>query len=243
MSLYDWAIRVTLPFSDCSGAIQAWFNRAESGVCYEHEADEEVNQTHIHIVLFGSPVGDEQLKKMFRLMCHIPGKGNGFWSYKSSYRDRNTKAEVPVDEGAITYASKGILRPKLVKLFSQEKVEQLRLAWVEKVNSDSPAEKSKVSDNVVAKYYIKKVLEKFDYLEDLSHVPMGSVNKYGDRETPMEVLFMMVRKVTYRIMFFDKGIAPHATQYKQIASSAFSRLAERLDLLDSAIEVILKSWY
>lgn len=242
MSLYDWAIRVTLPFSDCSGAIQAWFNRAVSGVCYEHEADEEVNQTHVHIVLFGSPVGDEQLKKMFRLMCHLPGKGNGFWSFKNSYRDRNTKAEVPVDEGAITYASKGSLRPVLVKLFSPEKVEQLRQAWVEKVNSDKPVEK--VPENAIAKYYIGKVLKSFDYLDDYSHIPEGTIkNQYGDKETPMEVLFKMVRKTTYRIMFFDKGIAPHATQYKQITSSAFSRIAERLNSLDDAIDVLINSWY
>lgn len=231
----NYAIRVTLPFQDCSGSILSWFNRCKSGVVYQHESDEEIRQTHIHLVLFECEVEDEQLKRIFRLLCHLPGKGNGFWSFKTTYK--KDKVEVPVDEGAITYASKGCLRPVYAKLFSQDRLEHLRQLWVEKVDSDKPSESSAV------KYYVDKVYAHFDNVVSMYDIPKGDEDKWGDRKSQYEVLFDMVRKRVFRVMYHQKGIAPHPPQYKMVTSTVFSKIGERLELEDEFTEVLIKYWY
>lgn len=212
----------------------SWFNRSQSGACYEHEADDEVKQTHVHLVLFGCEVQDEQLKRMFRLLCHLPGKGNGFWSFKNTYTKDNI--DHPIDEGSITYMAKGTLRPKYVKLFSHEKLESLRLAWVEKVNSDNIPKDS-------IKFYVDRIVKHFDYVESLYDIPQGPEDKWGDRSSRQEVLFEMVRSKSFRVMFGIRGQAPHPPQYKIVASTVFMKLATRMDFEESATEVLIKSWY
>lgn len=235
----DYAIRVTLPFEDCSGSILAWFGRASSGVVYEHEADADIKQTHIHIVLFGSQVEDEQLKRMFRLLCKTPGKGNGFWSFKETYLDED-KVERPIDEGAITYASKGNLQPKYSKLFSQEQLETLRMKWVDRVSEhpsgDTPTQK-----------YIKDLTKKYDYVQcydDLPQERMGiDRNGFNTTISRSQALYIQIRSDGMKMFLGrNKFQAPPKSLFGTVTNSVFFILMDRVQDLDSAINIVLEKY-
>ena len=115
--VYNYAVRVTLPYQDLSGVVARWADKCERCICFEHEADEEIRQTHVHMILFSSTVQAEALKRTSKLS----GKGNEFWSWKD-YDGLQT---------FITYMSKGKLAPKFVKNYSPAEVEAARTAWSE----------------------------------------------------------------------------------------------------------------
>lgn len=123
----NYAPLVRLPYNDVSGVIKVWADACESLALYEHEADETVKTTHVHMIMLGCKYKTaEPLKRLFYKMN--PGmdtsEGNGLWSWT------NKEFPVPGIE-FITYMSKGHLRPKYVKNISEDKLEELRGKWSE----------------------------------------------------------------------------------------------------------------
>lgn len=179
----DLCIRITLPFQDCSGIIQKWYTRCNKAVCYEHTADEEISKTHVHLVLIGLDCKTEALKRMW---SDAPGKGNEFWSF-SPLRD---------EAKYLAYMTKGILRPKLTKLFSQEELENSRLAWVDPVKDDNNRESP-------MKHYISKVMSQFDYFNSIHDLPdkdpKDGLNGPYDTQMKYEWLFYEVRSATIKM--------------------------------------------
>jgi len=212
--LNDLCIRVTVPWQDCSGAIQKWVSRSNKAVVYEHDADEEVSRTHIHMALIGCDVKAEALKRMWP---DAPGKGNELWSFSPP---RNLPQY-------FKYMTKGKLSPVLVKNIPPDEIERHRTSWVEEVNPDK-------SEKAALEFYVKKVVSRF--------IVDGQFN-YVDHHSFGGDLFNDVRKATMSVFWGAKRTAPHATQYKQVASTAYLRIMEHCGRLDDGFERVMERWY
>lgn len=119
--MLSYAVRVSRPYNDISGIVSLWANRSQTVIVYEHPADEEVSRTHIHMLLVDVDVKDERLKRIAHTISPDLN-GNKDWSFKLTSGDY---------EKYITYMTKGTLCVSFVKNFSQDKLEELRLKWVE----------------------------------------------------------------------------------------------------------------
>lgn len=227
---YDWKVRITLPFQDCSGIILSWFDRCSTAVCYEHTSDEDIKQTHVHLALFGCEVKVEALKRMW---ADAPGKGNEFWSL--------TPADQP--QRYLVYMAKGKLTPKLVKNISPAELEQHQKSWVEpSLGNDKPKDASE--------YMILKVLDKFNYksFDDFRQAYTHSKYKesstvYHGADDYCNWLLNEVRSVTMRVFWGENRRVPHATQYKIVAGSVFLRICENLNLFETGINTMKNLWY
>jgi len=123
--LHHHAIRVSQSYADISGNIQLWADRSKRVLVVEHEADDEVATTHVHIALFDCQVQAEALKRMFI----NPGKGNGFWSFKKwSDESHETLQAIPYSK-YLVYTFKGYLRESFSKEYSTAELELFRTHW------------------------------------------------------------------------------------------------------------------
>jgi len=125
------AIRVSLPYADISGNIQTWANRSQRVLVVEHEADDEIATTHVHIALFDCEVQAEALKRMFL----NPGSGNGFWSFKKWTDQAHFNMQDTPYSYYPVYMFKGSLREKFVKNYSPAEIEEFRKAWQNLANT------------------------------------------------------------------------------------------------------------
>lgn len=219
--MFHHAIRVTLPYQDCSGIISRWSDRSARVVVYQHDADEEVSKTHVHLGLYGCEVKAEALKRMWP---DAPGKGNEFWSFK----------EASVEAAKyITYMSKGILRAKYTKNFSQEELENSRLAWVEPVKAD------KVRDN--SEYIVNKVVDSIK--SQFVYHRLTDEERYERVECSVDTLLKLVRTQSFKMLWGEHRRVPHASHYKIVAGTAFMRLCEHYGCFDEGVSAIQELWY
>lgn len=122
---YHHAIRVSQSYADISGNIQIWADRCKRVLVVEHEKDDEVATTHVHIALFDCEVQAEALKRMFL----NPGSGNKFWSFKKwSDKPHPHLASTPYSY-YLVYMFKSNLRESYSKEYSTAEIEEFRLAW------------------------------------------------------------------------------------------------------------------
>lgn len=98
-------IRVSYSFEE----IKEWLNgiEAEKLIVYEHEADEEVNRIHVHFYAENLSIGVDALKDRFKKLYKPDMKSNALWCWKTANKDEMSNM--------VTYMSKGILTPKLIK--------------------------------------------------------------------------------------------------------------------------------
>lgn len=217
--MYSHAIRVTLPYADCSGIISQWADRSYEAVVYQHNADEEISKTHIHIGLHNCEVKAEQLKRMWK---NCPGKGNEFWSWKDW--DDSTKY--------LTYMSKGELQPVFVKKISMELLERSRQEWVEPVKADKPGDASEK--------IIKKVIDKIK--ESFVYDKLSDEDIVDRIECSAETLLKLVRRESFRQLWGEQRRFPHASHYKIVAGTAYMRLCEHYECFEDGMEIISQLW-
>lgn len=214
------AIRITLPYEDCSGIISRWADRCQQAIVYQHDADEEISKTHVHLGLYGCEVKAEQLKRMW---ADAPGKGNEFWSWKEASAEA-TKY--------LTYMSKGNLRPKFIKNFSNDLVEKSRQAWVEPVGNDKPGDSSERMVNKIMTIVKSQFVWK-DYTDE---------DRVERIECSAETLLKLVRKETFRQLWGEHRRFPHASHYKIVAGTVYMRLCEHYGCFEGGMEIISQLW-
>lgn len=112
----DLAIRISRPYDD----IFDWVDAIESSklAVYEHEADDEISRTHIHMLVIGCKIKPDSLKTRFKKAYGDIDKTD--WSFKTA-----------TDDKFITYMSKGHLAPKLTKGYDVAEIEKLTAEWIE----------------------------------------------------------------------------------------------------------------
>lgn len=114
--------RISLPFSDISGAIGVWEKHFTKCLIYQHEADEDVQRTHCHLLLEGVNCSIETLKNDFKFQLPNIGKGNELWSWSHS-------KEYTTTDKYITYMTKGNLPPVYNKGYLSAYLIEMGKAW------------------------------------------------------------------------------------------------------------------
>lgn len=120
----NYAPRVAMAYQDISGVVSKWASLCQQVIVYEHEADSKVKKTHVHLLMLGSSVKEEALKRLFHKDIKGLKGGNDLWSWSH-------KGCKDPDLQFITYMSKGRLHPKFQQNISDEVVEDYRLKWSE----------------------------------------------------------------------------------------------------------------
>lgn len=220
--MFNHAIRITLPYEGCKHIISQWADRCAEVVVYQHDADEEISKTHVHLGLYGCEVKSEALKRMW---SDAPGKGNEFWSWKEASAEASRY---------LTYMSKGTLRPVFVKKISPEILEAARQAWVEPVlGNDKARDQSESVIREIMDYF--KVSVKPDYYRDDDTCEIG--------KDSLELLFDQVRSKAFKVLWAQHRKAPHASYYKIVASTAFLRLCEDTRRFEAGSAIVREKWY
>lgn len=117
----DMFVRITRAYAD----IYEWIEgiQCEKIIAYEHEADEEVNRTHVHFFIVKSTTKPDAMKTAFKKKYGAIDKGDWAWALIQ-------KNGQPLDEKCITYMTKGLLHFRYNSGWLWTEVEALRLAWV-----------------------------------------------------------------------------------------------------------------
>jgi len=220
--MYHHAIRITLPYEDCSGIISLWADRCNAVVVYQHDADEEISKTHVHIGLLGCETKSEALKRMWK---DAPGKGNEFWSWK----------DWDGEDKYLTYMSKGTLRAKYVKNISEDRLEKSRQSWVEPVKAAKSGDQSE--------FYIDMVLAQYTNVNSLQRFTEDIAFDEGTCPWSFERVLSDVRLKTMKMFYRFNRKVPPASLYKMVAGTAFLRLCEKWNYLDNGIEALKNLWY
>lgn len=147
----SYAIRITAPFADLSGIIELWSTKCKGLVVVQHEADEDISQTHVHLALHDCEYATvEPLKRSFRKFTtkYDNVKGNTLWSFK--IWDGSTKYYV--------YMFKGSLLPVYNNILTQELIQQYQSNWVQ------PAPNATPTNSSVTKWVVVKMV--YEYFEN-----------------------------------------------------------------------------
>lgn len=163
----------------------------------------------------GSTVKDEQLKRLFKkALPGLPSSGNEFWKWASKYGTP--------DDSFLMYMSKGILRPKYLKNFSDTLVEERRQQW--KITTPK-AESS----------------QKYDEYEEL----LKAFYAQHDDYTLRTIQLVDVRKWVFSWYFKRDGKAPHLSNYKRYACSVYVKSREKVseESFQNAVSDVINLWY
>lgn len=205
--------RIAVAYAEAERALSRMGDKAEKFVVYEHDADTGCSRTHIHFLAINPTIGIEGLKKVFRTHYEgtIPG-GNKFWSVK--------QADEPLRN--ITYMTKGSLAYQMMKGFTPQEIEDLRLAWVDLSPANSPAPETP---------------KKYD---ELTHI----IEDWGPLDHK-KVHFDEIRSWVFAWYWRRDARIPPATAYKRMAGSLYLRIAEVTPgmCLSTAMEEVKNLWY
>lgn len=125
----NYAIRITFPAS----RLEKFFSRlalhVDKLVVYEH--DERQDNIHCHLIAFGYRGDEKNIKRWAEEALNLLLDRTKF-AKKTKYSAKDKPKDVPVDEGAVSYASRGWRDPKYVKGFSVEEIAALKAQGFDK---------------------------------------------------------------------------------------------------------------
>lgn len=125
------AIRISRSYDE----IKEWIIglKAKRCIAYQHDADDEVSRTHVHLLILESGVKPDGLKARFKTLYGNIDKTD--WSFSSAYKDDGKVTAITEDSSSkfITYMSKGHLIPVHSSGYDPETLLQLTQLWVEPV--------------------------------------------------------------------------------------------------------------
>lgn len=158
----NYAPRVSLSFHDMSGVINMWASSCRQMVVYEHEADEEVKTTHVHMIMIDCKYKtQDSLCNQFRKLIEIDKKGNGLWSWE--HKDYPNP-----DLSFIQYMSKGVLEPVFVKDVESREIEHWRSQWKHQKTDKKVIKESQVESHEIIEAKPKQ-MTKWELLTIMKH--------------------------------------------------------------------------
>lgn len=124
-------VRITRAWKDVSEFIMGL--KCSRIAVYEHEADDEVNRTHIHFYIEDFVHTIEGFKKSLKRHLNTDSFNKADWSFC----EKQKSSGLAVNADVIIYMSKGTLDPVYQKGFTQETLESYKSQWVERPRSSS----------------------------------------------------------------------------------------------------------
>lgn len=123
------AIRVSRSYEEVAAWVQGL--KGDKVIVYQHDADDEVSRTHIHMLIINSGLKPDAMKARFKTLYGEIVKTD--WSFSSGFKEDGKVTPISEDTSSkfITYMSKGHLTP--VYNHGYDPVDLLRLTqeWKE----------------------------------------------------------------------------------------------------------------
>jgi len=190
-------LRISRAYEDIKDVIEDWEKVSAKLLVYQHDADEEVNRTHCHMLIQECELGIEGLKKRVKSKGFM---GNKDWSFTTP--DENI-------EKYIIYMTKGILDPVYNKGYDPAYLEKCKKKWVEPA-AKQRGERSEPTDKKETAL-IKQWLEYRDYCMS-----------YKDVKTTMHMELKDFRGMSINYWKSkNKGLMPTASTYKRFLVSVY----------------------
>jgi len=125
------AIRISRSFDEIKDWIQGL--KAKHLIAYQHDADDEVSRTHIHLLVIESGVKPDGMKARFKTLYGNIDKTD--WSFATAFKDSGNVTPITEESSSkfITYMSKGHLTPVHSIGYDPEHILNLTQQWVQPV--------------------------------------------------------------------------------------------------------------
>jgi len=119
----DYHIRLTKPYS----ILEVFFRNLQCDqlIVYQHN---DGKRPHVHCLAKNVPIQVTTLKARLTKLCGTWAKED--WAFTTKYKAGDLM--LPINDGLITYMSKGHYEPSLVVGFDEQKVAELTALWVER---------------------------------------------------------------------------------------------------------------
>lgn len=114
-------LRISRPFNQLDQLISGWALKCDKILVFEHEADDEVETTHVHVLMYNMDSTWDNFRKMDQWKSK-GFKGNGDFAWTKCYT-----YDAPA---TIRYMTKGTLQPKYNKGYTSQEIEQAAATWV-----------------------------------------------------------------------------------------------------------------
>jgi len=163
-------IRISHPWEKVKELVMNWEAYCLTIVVYQHDADEDVNRTHCHMVLTGLCVGRKRLRQIADSKG-FPIKGN-------------ENCSIVAYDGSKTpyvYMAKGTLDPVFLKGFDQNTAEEWKQAWVEPNQRESKLPKIEEMYNLF-KHNAHKTTPNWQMLKNNAWNHVGAFRKVRDNQ-------------------------------------------------------------
>lgn len=210
----SYAPRITKSFAELEKIINIWAKHCERMAVYEHDKDSGVAKTHCHILMEGCSIQVQQFKRAFhKFLPGITERGNALWEWEH-------KNYPVVDDHFLTYMSKGVLRPKYVKDYPPDLIEERRQQWVQPTPKTVKSSQSDQLDDLIKAFFSR-----------MSH------------NTQQNMTLESVRFWTFQEMYRKSGRIPPASQYKQYAGTLYLKIGERLGRYEQHASEVFNLWY
>lgn len=180
----NYAPRVSVPFADLSGVLSVWSEVSEKMVVYEHEADEDVSTTHVHMIMINCKYATpEALKRSFYAHISTERKGNDLWSW--------THKDFPnPDLSFIGYMAKKVLRPVFIKNVLPDEIEEWKVKW-SKPTPEPLLRQSSLHENAPT----QKKLTKFKIIAEVVNHILTVSNSLDANESRKQAILNDVQEI------------------------------------------------
>ena len=229
--------RVSRPYVDISSAIVEINYKVGRILVCQHDADEEVNRDHIHLLFYNSLIKQEAVKRTFKRTLNKDFKGNKDWSFVETLPSSDRKefwidGDDPVcrDEEEIFKYIKYIIKGKKENIrfsfnIGQPLIDKATEAWTTKTTAKEE------------KLVIIERVKKIPYQQEVIAITTAEWIKYKkeqpeDRTPEISAIIPMVCKAMREV---NRGINPYI-----VKDIAYAVLFDDLDFRDVVLRKIEK---
>lgn len=139
----NFAFRITSSYDVIQESLKELTDMCSKVAIYQHDADEEIERTHIHGLLMGCSRGEDTIRNRF-----FKGKYDASdYELKQKYKVKEglekIKRSYPVDDKYIIYMSKGVHDPVFLKTYTNEECDVYKAMWRNHKEKKQEVEKEK----------------------------------------------------------------------------------------------------
>ena len=131
-------------------------------IAYEHK--ENLLNIHVHFLIKNCTLSTDTLKNYVRKITGTKFKATD-WSFKTVYKPHKDASEIPVNDGCITYMSKGHLQPCYKTGFGDTYIEDFKLKWLDYKRT---AKQSSLTQYLVKESQAKSKLRQNDMIDEIA---------------------------------------------------------------------------